>query len=76
MLNVSAGGSTPGTSGNNRACDQIDDCVQEVKMIEYFSTVAQTGNFNSKLIADAVDTMHICDALKKSIRLNQVIDLV
>ena len=54
---------------------QIDDCVQEVKMIEYFSTATQNGVFNSKLIADAINTMHICDALKKSIKFNQVIDL-
>ena len=44
-------------------------------MIEFFSTTTQNGAFNSKLIVDAINTMNVCDALKKSIELNQVIDL-
>ena len=54
---------------------QIYGCIQEVKMIEYFSTATQNGDLNSKLVVDAINTMRICDALKKSIELNQVIDL-
>ena len=54
---------------------RISGCAQEVKMIECFSAATQNGAFNSKLIVDAINTMNICDSLKQSIELNQVIDL-
>ena len=55
----------------DRILAELRDKVESLGM----ESANQNVIFNSKLITDAINTIHICDALKKSIKFNQVIDL-
>ena len=52
---------------------KIEPCIQEVRLIERFSEWVQSGQLNHNLLTDAVNTMHICDALHKSARQGKIV---
>ncbi len=54
---------------------KIDGCVQEARMIANFSDAFRSGTFNERWPADAIATMRVCDALAKSARSSQAVDL-
>jgi predicted dehydrogenase len=60
-----------GTSGKD-AEHRIEECIQEVEMIERFSNIVQTGQLDAHWPSVAVDTMRVCDALLESARQGEV----
>lgn len=62
-----------GPEGNER--NTVDGCIQEVKMIERFSRIVQSGNLEAHWSDMAVDTTRICDALLESHRRGEVVKL-
>ena len=54
---------------------RVDNCIQEVRMIECFSRIVQTGKLEPQWITDAVNTMRVCDALLRSAKERRVVDL-
>ncbi len=61
--------------GENNDKYETGICVQEVKMIERFSRIVQTGNLEPEWFDVAVDTMRICDALRASDQSNEIVTL-
>ena len=53
-----------GPDGNEQ--NTVEGCIQEVKMIERFSQIVQSGNLEAEWPDVAVNTMRICDALLAS----------
>ena len=62
-----------GPDGNEQ--NTVDGCIQEVKMIERFSQIVQSGNLETQWSEVAVDTMRVCDALLESDRRKEVVKL-
>ena len=62
-----------GSDGN--AQNSVDGCIQEVKMIERFSRIVQSGNLEAEWSDVAVNTMRVCDALLESDRRKEVVKL-
>ena len=62
-----------GPNGNER--HTTDGCIQEVRMIERFSQIVQSGNIEENWSEVAVNTMRICDALLESDRRKEVVKL-
>ena len=62
-----------GSDGNEQ--NTVDGCIQEVKMIERFSQIVQSGNLEAEWSDVAVNTMRICDALLESDRRKEVVKL-
>ena len=60
-----------GTGGKD-AEHRIEECIQEVEMIERFSNIVQTGQLDAHWPSVAVDTMRVCDALLESARQGEV----
>lgn len=60
-------------SGNEKY--ETDACIQEVKMIERFSNIVQSGTLEPKWFEAAVDTMRICDALRESEQSGEIVQL-
>lgn len=54
---------------------ETEACIQEVKMIESFSSIVQSGNLEPGWVDAAVDTMRVCDALRKSDQSGEIVDL-
>ena len=52
----------------------VDNCVQEVRMIERFSEIVGSGQLDDRWPADAIATMRICDAPAQSARAGQVVE--
>ena len=50
-------------------------CIQEVRMIEQFSNIVRTGQLEPRWQTEAIDTMRVCDALRESARLAQVVQI-
>ncbi len=50
-------------------------CIQEVRMVERFSDIVQTGQLEPRWSAEAINTMRVCDALNESARLSQVVQI-
>ena len=59
--------------GENNDKYETDACIQEVSMIERFSSIVQTGNLEPEWIDVAVDTMRVCDALRESEQLGEIV---
>ena len=53
----------------------VENAIQEVNMVERFSSIVQTGMLEPQFIEDAINTMHVCDALSKSAIHNEIVDL-
>lgn len=53
----------------------VADCIQEVRMIEEFSRLVDTGELESSWPNDSISTMRVCDALATSARRNQRIEV-
>jgi hypothetical protein len=49
-----------------RQAHKTGPCIQEVKMIERFSEIVQSGALDQRLPKDAVDTVRVCCALAES----------
>ena len=62
-----------GPDGNEQ--NTVDGCIQEVKMMERFSRIVQSGNIEAEWSDVAVNTMRICDALLESHRQEEVVKL-
>ncbi len=62
-----------GSDGNER--NTVEGCIQEVKMIERFSQIVQSGNLEAEWSDAAVNTMRVCDALLESDRRKEVVQL-
>ena len=62
-----------GPDGNER--NTVEGCIQEVKMIERFSRIVQSGNLETEWSDVAVSTMRVCDALLESDRRKEVVKL-
>ena len=62
-----------GPDGNER--NTVDGCIQEVKMIERFSQIVQSGNLEAQWSEVAVNTTRICDALLESHRRGEIVKL-
>lgn len=54
---------------------KVESTIQEVNMIEQFSSIVQTGKLEPQFIKDAINTMHICDVLSDSARRNEIVKL-
>ena len=54
---------------------KVQSAIQEVNMIERFSGIVQTGRLETQFIKDAINTMHVCDALSESSRSNEIVEL-
>lgn len=54
---------------------RVDGCIQEVRMIERFSSIVQSGKLDSRWTTDAVNTMRVCDAIMRSAKNKQTVDL-
>lgn len=54
---------------------ETDACIQEIKMIERFSSIVQSGNLEPEWIDAAVDTMRVCDALRESEQRGEIVGL-
>jgi len=53
----------------------IENCVQEVQMIENFSEVVRTGHLEPQWTRDAIVTQRMTDALAESARTGQPVEL-
>ena len=62
-----------GPDGNER--NTVEGCIQEVKMIERFSEIVQSGNLEAEWPDVAVNTMRVCDALFESHRRGEIVKL-
>ena len=60
-------------SGNEK--HETGKCIQEVKMIERFSGIVQSGNLEPKWADVAVKTIRICDALRESDQRGEIVQL-
>ncbi len=54
---------------------KVESAIQEVNMIEQFSRIVQTGKLEPHFVKDAINTMHVCDALTESARRNEIVEL-
>lgn len=54
---------------------KVENTIQEVNMIEQFSRIVQTGKLEPHFVKDAINTMHVCDALSESARRNEIVEL-
>ena len=54
------------TARGKQAEHKVEDCIQEVQMIERFSSVVQTGQLEARWPTEAINTMRVCDALRES----------
>ena len=54
---------------------RIGPCVQEVKMIERFSNIVETGEIDTTLIKDALDTVRVCSAVASSARTGRIVEV-
>ena len=54
---------------------KVENTIQEVNMVERFSGIVQTGMLEPQFIEDAINTMHVCDALSKSAIHNEIVVL-
>ena len=61
--------------GNVREEQAVENCVQEVRMIENFSDLVRHGELEPRWPNDAVSTMRICDALAYSARHHQKVEV-
>ena len=61
--------------GENNDKYETDSCIQEVKMIECFSDIVKSNKLENHWVDVAVDTMRVCDALRKSDQSGEVVDL-
>lgn len=61
--------------GENNDKYETDRCIQEVKMIERFSSIVQTGNLEPEWVDVAVNTMQVCDALRESEQRGEIVNL-
>ena len=61
--------------GENNDRYETDACIQEVKMIERFSNIVQTGNLEHEWFDVAVGTMRVCDALRESEQRGEIASL-
>ena len=61
--------------GENNDRYETDACIQEVKMIERFSSIVQTGNLEPEWFDVAVGTMRVCDALRESDQSGEIVSL-
>ena len=61
----------------NRAAETItgEPCLQEVLMIEEFSTVVRTGDLRSTWPDEALETTTVCDAIRRSWSIGKKVDL-
>ena len=54
---------------------KVENAIQEVNMIEQFSRIVQTRKFEPHFVKDAINTMHVCNALSESARRNEIVEL-
>lgn len=54
---------------------ETEACIQEVKMIEKFSDIVQSGNLEPIWTNAAVNTMRVCDALRESDLSGEIVQL-
>jgi hypothetical protein len=50
-------------------------CIQEVRMIENFCEIVRSGRLESKWVNESLATQTVCDALARSARSGQAVDL-
>ena len=62
-----------GPEGNEQ--NTVDGCIQEVKMIDRFSQIVQSGRLEEEWSDVAVNTVRICDALLESDRRGEIVVL-
>jgi predicted dehydrogenase len=61
-------------SGRNEE-RSVQNCVQEVRMVERFSEVVRTGRLEEGWVSDAVNTMRVCDAMLQSAERGRVVQM-
>jgi predicted dehydrogenase len=61
-------------SDGKGATHVVENCVQEVRMIEHFGDIVRSGQLDDRWPSDAITTMRICDALAESARLNRIVE--
>lgn len=61
--------------GENNDKYETDVCIQEVNMIEHFSSIVQSDNLEPIWTDTAVDTMRVCDALRDSDKSGEIVQL-
>ena len=52
---------------------RVETSIQEVNMIERFSSIVQSGKLETRFVDNAINTMHICDALCKSAQRGEIV---
>ena len=53
----------------------VGPCIQEVKMIEDFSSIVAAGKVDPALPQDALNTVKVCCALLESAKTGRVVEL-
>ena len=61
--------------GENNDKYETDACIQEVNMIEHFSSIVQSDSLEPLWVDAAVDTMRVCDALRDSDKSGEIVQL-
>ena len=54
---------------------RVGPCIQEAKMIERFSGIVASGNLDSALPADAINTTRVCCAIAQSAESQKLVEL-
>ena len=62
-------------AGDEDARHAVQACIQEVRMIERFSDIAQKGQLEEHWPRLAIDTMRVCDALLESAHQEKRVEL-
>jgi predicted dehydrogenase len=60
------------TKIGDKTASAVGPCVQEVRMIERFASVVQSGKLDPKMAQDALDTVRICGAIARSAETNSL----
>ena len=55
-----------GSRHGQKSAYSVGPCVQEAEMIRTFSNIVQSGSIDPQPAIDALDTVRICDALRRS----------
>ncbi|MCG9129863.1 Gfo/Idh/MocA family oxidoreductase [Candidatus Poribacteria bacterium] len=61
--------------GNTNEKYEIGKSIQEINMIEHFSNIVINGTLESYWTKIAVETMSVCDALRKSAQTDKIVKL-
>ena len=64
-----------GANGASAGEHKVDNCIQEVRMMERFAAQVATGQLEAAWPRQAIDTMQVCDALLTAVREDRPVEL-